>query len=121
MRIPQRAKLARQRANHASLLVLALFHHSRGHEAREYRLGLERYELRVFPDRRDARILDVLPISTRTHVVGRLAGLGAFAALFSLGINLPSAVAYGLVLFVYEAAAGPVRIIAAHLIATAMA
>ena len=54
----------------------------------------------VFPDRRDVRILGVLPLSTRTHVAGRLAGLGAFAALFSVGINLPSAVAYGLVLFV---------------------
>jgi hypothetical protein len=75
----------------------------------------------VFPDRRDARILGVLPISTRTHVVGRLTGLGAFAALFSVGINLPSAVAYGLVLFVYEVAAGSVRIVAAHVIATAMA
>ena len=75
----------------------------------------------VFPDRRDARTLDVLPIATRTQVAGRLAGLGAFAALFSVGINVPSAVAYGLVLFVYDAAAGPVRIIAAHLIATAMA
>ena len=75
----------------------------------------------VFPDRRDARMLGVLPISTRTHVVGRLAALGAFAALFSVGINLPSAVAYGFVLFVYEAAAGPVRIVAAHLIATALA
>jgi hypothetical protein len=38
-----------------------------------------------------------------------------------VGINLPSAVAYGMVLFVYEAAAGPVRIAAAHVIATAMA
>ena len=75
----------------------------------------------VFPDRRDARMLGVLPLSTRTHVAGRLAGLGAFAALFSVGINLPAAVAYGFVLFVYEAAAGPVRIAAAHLIATAMA
>jgi hypothetical protein len=75
----------------------------------------------VFPDRRDARILDVLPISTRTHVAGRLAALGAFAVLFSVGINVPSAVAYGIVLFVYEAAAGQVRIVAAHLIATAMA
>jgi hypothetical protein len=75
----------------------------------------------VFPDRRDVRILGVLPLPTRTHVAGRLAALGAFAALFSVGINLPSAAAYGLVLFVYEAAAGPLRIIAAHLIATALA
>jgi len=75
----------------------------------------------VFPDRRDVRILGVLPLSTRTHVAGRLAALGAFATLFSVGINLPSAVAYGLVLFVYEAAAGPLRIVAAHLMATAMA
>jgi hypothetical protein len=75
----------------------------------------------VFPDRRDVRILGVLPLSTRTHVAGRLASLGAFAVLFSVGINVPSAVAYGIVLFVYEAAAGQVRIVAAHLIATAMA
>jgi hypothetical protein len=75
----------------------------------------------VFPDRRDARMLGVLPLPAHTHVAGRLAGLGAFAALFSLGINLPSAVAYGFVLFLFEAAAGPVRIAAAHVIATAMA
>jgi hypothetical protein len=75
----------------------------------------------VFPDRRDVRILGVLPLSTRTHVAGRLTALGAFAVLFSVGINVPSAVAYGIVLFVYEAAAGQVRIVAAHLIATAMA
>ena len=75
----------------------------------------------VFPDRRDARILDVLPISPRTHVTGRLAALAVFAVLFSVGINLPSAVAYAFVLFAYEAAAGLVRIAVAHLIATAMA
>ncbi len=75
----------------------------------------------VFPDRRDARLLGVLPISTRTHVLGRLAGLGAFALLFCVGINVPGAVAYGLVLFVFDAAGGPVRIVAAHVATTAMA
>src|SRR5260370_41604778 len=75
----------------------------------------------VFPDRRDVRILGVLPLSTRTHVVGRLAGLTAVAALFGVGINRPSAVAYGSVLWVYDAAGGPLRIVAAHLNATAMA
>jgi hypothetical protein len=75
----------------------------------------------VFPDRRDARVLGVLPLSTRTHVIGRLAALGAFAVLFSVGINVPAAIAYGFVLFVYEAAAGPLRNAAGHVIATALA
>jgi hypothetical protein len=75
----------------------------------------------VFPDRRDARMLGVLPLSTRTHVAGRLAALGVFALLLSVGINLPTAIAYGFVLFVYEAAAGPLRNAAAHLLATAIA
>lgn len=75
----------------------------------------------VFPDRRDARLLGVLPLSTRTHVTGRLTSLGTFAALCSVGINLPAAVGYGMVLFVFEAASGLVRNAAAHLIATVMA
>jgi hypothetical protein len=33
----------------------------------------------VFPDRRDVRILGVLPLSTRSHVVGRLAALAGVA------------------------------------------
>ena len=75
----------------------------------------------VFPDRRDVRTLGVLPLRTRTHVIGRLAALAAVAALFSAGANIMSAVVYGNVLWSYGAAAGPVRAIAAHLLATGLA
>jgi hypothetical protein len=74
----------------------------------------------VFPDRRDARILGTLPLATRAHVIGRLGALGALAALFCIGINLPSAILYGLTLWGRNAAPGPVRAIAAHLMATAL-
>lgn len=75
----------------------------------------------VFPDRRDARILDVLPLPTRTHVAGRLGALAAFALLFSVGINIPGATAYGFALFVFRVTADPLRPMVAHLLSTAMA
>lgn len=75
----------------------------------------------VFPDRRDARMLDVLPLRTRTHVAGRLGALAAFALLFSVGINTPGAVAYGFALFVFQATADPLRPMVAHLLSTALA
>jgi hypothetical protein len=75
----------------------------------------------VFPDRRDVRVLDVLPISTRTHVVARLAALGMLAALFAIGINVPAAVAFGLDLWVYDVANSTFRLFAGHLMATASA
>jgi hypothetical protein len=75
----------------------------------------------VFPDRRDARTLGVLPLPARTHVVGRLAALGAFGALFAVGINLESAVAYALVLWAHDVAPGFLRPATAHLAATALA
>ena len=37
----------------------------------------------VFPDRRDVRILGVLPIPTRDFVLGRLASLGRVFVLFA--------------------------------------
>lgn len=74
----------------------------------------------VFPDRRDARILGVLPLRTRTHVLARISALGAVAVLFCLGMNLPPAILYGLALWGNGAAAGPLRGIAAHLLATGL-
>lgn len=73
----------------------------------------------VYPDRRDVRILGVLPLRTRTYVVGRVTALAAVAVLFCLSMNLPPAVMYGLSLWAHDAAAGPLRAVAAHLIATA--
>jgi hypothetical protein len=74
----------------------------------------------VFPDRRDVRTLGVLPLRTRSHVIGRLAALAAVAGLFCIGANLMSAVAYGTVLWTYGAATGLLRGVAAHLIATGL-
>lgn len=73
----------------------------------------------VYPDRRDVRILGVLPLRIRTFVVGRVLALAVVAALFCLGMNLPPAVVYGLTLWAHDVAAGPLRAVAAHLIATA--
>ncbi len=75
----------------------------------------------VFPDRRDARTLGVLPLRTRTHVVARLGALAAVAALFSAGANIMSAIVYGNVLWAYGAAAGALRAMSGHLIATGLA
>ncbi len=75
----------------------------------------------VYPDRRDVRILGVLPLATRTHVLGRLGALAAVAALFCAGMNLPSAVVYGPSVWSHGAAAGPLRAVAAHLVVIGMA
>ncbi len=74
----------------------------------------------VFPDRRDVRILGVLPLSSRTHVVARIGALGAVAGLFCIGVNLPSALIYGLTLWAHDVAAGALRAMAAHLIALSL-
>src|SRR5687767_3431911 len=75
----------------------------------------------VFPDRRDARILGTLPLRTRTHVLARLGALSVVAAIFCLGVNLPSALTYGTVIWLYGAAADPVRGVLAHIVATTCA
>lgn len=75
----------------------------------------------VFPDRRDARALGVLPLRPGTLVVGRLAAVSAVACLFCLGVNLPPAVIHGISVSAYEPHAGPLRSTAAHLVATSLA
>lgn len=75
---------------------------------------------RLFPDRRDVRLLDVLPLRTRTHVIARLGALGTVAILFSVGGNLPAAVIYGPAVWLHGGSPGFLRAIAAHLAASAM-
>ncbi len=82
-------------------------------------VGLVVWE-RVFPDRRDARILGMLPLARHIHVMGRLGALTTIAILFCAGVNLPSAVVYGGFLAGSDGTAGPVRGIVAHLAATGM-
>lgn len=74
----------------------------------------------VFPDRRDVRILGVLPLRVRTHVLGRLSALAALACLFCVGANILSAVSFGAVVWSYGQAPSLVRTIAAHLLATGL-
>jgi hypothetical protein len=75
----------------------------------------------VFPDRRDARLLGVLPLSGRLLVTARLLALGALASVFLLGINAVPTAMYGLIVGFYGGTAtlllGPV----AHLLATGAA
>jgi hypothetical protein len=73
----------------------------------------------VFPDRRDAHILSVLPIAERSIVVSRLAALGLVLGLIALGVALPVGVVYGAVVGEYQA--GVLRAIAAHVVGTGMA
>jgi hypothetical protein len=75
---------------------------------------------RLFPDRRDVRLLDVLPLRTRTHVIGRLGALGTVAMLFSVGANVPAAMIYGPAVWLHGGSPGFLRAIAAHLAASAM-
>jgi hypothetical protein len=75
---------------------------------------------RLFPDRRDVRLLDVLPLRTRTHVIGRLGALGTIAILFAIGANLPAAMMYGPAVWLHGGSPGFFRATAAHLVASAM-
>ena len=49
----------------------------------------------VFPDKRDVRVLGVLPIRSRDLIVARLSALGLLALLFCIGLNAVPTVLYG--------------------------
>jgi hypothetical protein len=72
----------------------------------------------VFPDRRDVRVLGVLPIDGRSQVLARVLALALVAGLYAVAVNLPGAVVFGITLWRYEVAADPVRGVGAHLLAT---
>jgi hypothetical protein len=75
----------------------------------------------VFPDRRDARILSVLPLPPRVLIVGRLLALAALAAIFLAGMNAVPTIVYGPVVAAFGGAANALLGVAAHFIATTMA
>lgn len=75
----------------------------------------------VFPDRRDARILAALPLSTRELIAGRLIALAALAGIFVLGVNAVPALMYGPLIAAYGAASNAGLGLVAHFIATASA
>jgi hypothetical protein len=73
----------------------------------------------VFPDRRDARQLGVLPLSHKLLILGRLLALCAVAGIFLLGVNAIPTVLYAPVVGVYGGATNPLRAVFAHVAATA--
>jgi hypothetical protein len=75
----------------------------------------------VFPDRRDARILSVLPLPARVLIIGRLLALAALAGIFLTGMNAVPTIIYGPVVAAFGGAANVVFGAAAHFAATTLA
>ena len=68
----------------------------------------------VFPDRRDVRILGVLPVPVRRFVVARLAALGRVFVLFGTPLCLLQSVVFGLTVTGFGAPIGRLHGISAH-------
>lgn len=75
----------------------------------------------MFPDRRDARILGSLPISTPVLIGARLLALGALCGIFLVGINAIPSLGYGAMMPILGAASNSVLGVLAHFIATTLA
>ena len=75
----------------------------------------------VFPDRRDARQLGVLPLSGRVLIGARLLALTALAGVFLLGVNAIPTLTYGPLVGLYGGASNPLFGMVAHLLATSAA
>jgi hypothetical protein len=73
----------------------------------------------VFPDKRDARLLGVLPLTERALVAGRLLALSMLAGVFVIGINAIPTVTYGPLVGYYGGAANVLLGAVAYLAATA--
>ena len=75
----------------------------------------------VFPDRRDVRVLGVLPIPTRRFVLARLASLGRVLVLFATPLCLLQSVAFGLTVTGFGAPISRIHGITAHFATVAIA
>lgn len=73
----------------------------------------------IFPDKRDSRILGVLPVRLRSLVVARLAALGSVYLMFVCATALPGALSFGIVAALFGGARGMAETIGAHLLTTA--
>jgi hypothetical protein len=73
----------------------------------------------IFPDKRDSRILGVLPVRLRSLVVARLAALGSVYVMFVCATALPGALSFGIVAAVFGGTRGMAEVIGAHLLSTA--
>lgn len=75
----------------------------------------------VFPDRRDVRVLGVLPIPTHRFVFARLGSLGRVLVLFATPLCLLQSVAFGLTVTGFGAPISRIHGIAAHFVTVAVA
>lgn len=75
----------------------------------------------MFPDRRDARILSVLPVHGGVLIAGRLAALAALCSIFLVGVNAIPSLVYGASFGAFGGAATMVHGVAAHLASTLLA
>jgi hypothetical protein len=75
----------------------------------------------VFPDRRDVRVLGVLPIPTHRFVLARLASLGRVLVLFATPLCLLQSVAFGLTVTGFGAPISRIHGISAHFVTVAIA
>jgi hypothetical protein len=72
----------------------------------------------MFPDRRDARILSVLPVHGGVLIAGRLVALAALCSIFLVGINAVPTVVYGSAFGGFGGASSVLHGIAAHFAST---
>jgi hypothetical protein len=75
----------------------------------------------VFPDRRDVRILGVLPIATHRFAIARLAALGRVYVLFSMPLCVMQSVIFGLTVTGFGGPVGRLAGGAAHFTAVMLA
>ena len=75
----------------------------------------------VFPDRRDVRILGVLPIPVHRFVAARLAALGRVFVLFAMPLSAMQSVVFGLTVSGYGEPIGRFHGIGAHFVAVLLA
>ena len=75
----------------------------------------------VFPDRRDVRVLGVLPIPTHRFVLARLSALGRVLVLFATPLCLLQSVAFGLTVTGFGASISRIHGISAHFVIVAVA
>ena len=75
----------------------------------------------VFPDRRDVRILGVLPIPTRRFVIARLASLGRVFVLFATPLCTLQSIVFGMTVTGFGAPISRIHGISAHFLTVALA
>ena len=73
----------------------------------------------IFPDKRDSRILGVLPVRLRSLVFARLAALGSVYLMFVCATAVPGAASFGIVAAVFAGGRGMAEVVTGHLLTTA--